>query len=79
MAALPEEYRREPALALASGDDGLDHVREILRAAPEHLEPNGVLVVETGPIDDSVRYYLEHAVELDREARMRKLMGDMLP
>ncbi len=48
MAALPEEYRREPALALASGDDGLDHVREILRAAPEHLEPNGVLVVEIG-------------------------------
>ena len=48
MASLPEEYRREPALALASGDDGLDHVREILRAAQEHLEPNGVLVVEIG-------------------------------
>jgi ribosomal protein L3 glutamine methyltransferase len=48
MAALPEEYRREPALALASGDDGLDHVREILRAAPEHLEPNGLLIVEIG-------------------------------
>ena len=48
MTALPEEYRHEPALALASGNDGLDHVREILRAAPEHLEQNGILVVEIG-------------------------------
>jgi ribosomal protein L3 glutamine methyltransferase len=48
MAALPEEYRREPALALASGEDGLDHVRAILRVAAEHLEPNGLLVLEIG-------------------------------
>ena len=48
MAALPEEYRREPAMALASGDDGLDFVRILLREAALHLNPEGVLVVEIG-------------------------------
>jgi len=48
MAALPEEYRREPQLALASGDDGLDFTRIILREAGKHLNPEGVLIVEIG-------------------------------
>ena len=48
MTALPAEYRHEPQLALESGIDGLDHVRAILRAAPSHLEENGILVVEIG-------------------------------
>jgi ribosomal protein L3 glutamine methyltransferase len=48
MAALPEEYRYEPELALASGADGLDAVRVILEQAPEHLNPGGLLAVEIG-------------------------------
>ena len=48
MAALPDEYRREPAMALASGWDGLDHVRTILKEAPAHLNAGGLLVVEAG-------------------------------
>jgi ribosomal protein L3 glutamine methyltransferase len=48
MRRLPDEYRREPQLALASGKDGLEHVRAILATAREHLNPRGLLVVEIG-------------------------------
>ncbi len=48
MATLPQEYRHEPQLALGSGKDGLDATREILKLAAEHLNPNGLLVVEIG-------------------------------
>ena len=48
MAALPAEYRHEPALALAAGADGLDVVRRILAAAREHLNPGGLLAIEVG-------------------------------
>ena len=48
MQALPQEYQREPALALASGVDGLDHVRVIVSQAAQHLNPGGILVVELG-------------------------------
>jgi ribosomal protein L3 glutamine methyltransferase len=48
MRALPREYRHEPALALASGKDGLDSARVILREAAAHLRPGGILVLEVG-------------------------------
>lgn len=48
MRTLPEEYRHEPVLALASGEDGLDAVRGILAGAHAHLKPNGILAVEVG-------------------------------
>jgi len=48
MRALPDEYRREPVMALASGADGLDHTRTIIAQARRHLNPGGRLVVEIG-------------------------------
>ena len=48
MGLLPEEYRREPRIALAGGADGLDLVRRILDAASRMLTADGLLVVEVG-------------------------------
>lgn len=48
MADLPDEYRHEPELALAAGDDGLDLVRRMLAEAADHLTDEGVLIVEVG-------------------------------
>ena len=54
MAELPDEYRREPEMALASGKNGLGHIRRILDAAPQHLEPGGLLVAEIGHNRDAL-------------------------
>ena len=48
MDRLPPEYRHEPRMALAAGDDGLDLIRRILADAPRHLTRNGALLCELG-------------------------------
>lgn len=48
MGELPEEYCREPELALVSGTDGLAAITRILAEAAAHLAPWGVLVAEVG-------------------------------
>ncbi|MFL6694701.1 MAG: 50S ribosomal protein L3 N(5)-glutamine methyltransferase [Ramlibacter sp.] len=48
MAALPAEYRAEPAIALAGGDDGMDFIRTLLAQAPAHMTDDAVLVLEIG-------------------------------
>jgi ribosomal protein L3 glutamine methyltransferase len=48
MQTLPPEFRHEPSLALAGGDDGMDVVRTIIEQAPAHLRDDGLLLIEIG-------------------------------
>jgi ribosomal protein L3 glutamine methyltransferase len=48
MAALPPEYRAEPAIALDGGVDGMDFIRTLLGDAAHHLNEQAPLVLEIG-------------------------------
>jgi len=48
MASLPMEYRHEPDVALASGEDGLDLVRRLVSQAADWLSESGVMILEVG-------------------------------
>ena len=48
MADLPDEFRHEPELALAAGQDGLDLVRKMLAQAADYLTEDGLIVIEVG-------------------------------
>jgi len=48
MESLPEEFRHEPQSGLAAGADGLDIVRRIIAESGNHLNSDGVLIVEVG-------------------------------
>ncbi len=52
MAALPPEFRAEPAIALdgnrTGGVDGMDFIRSLLKDAPRVMNPGAVLVLEIG-------------------------------
>lgn len=48
LADMPDEYHAEPAIGLASGVDGLDFTRRLLREAANYLTDDGLLLVEVG-------------------------------
>jgi len=54
------DLRSEPMLALVSGPDGLDAIRQIVAQAPAHLRSGGWLLLEHG---------------WDQGARVRELLG----
>src|SRR5688572_4121759 len=45
---LPEEFKREPQMALDGGRDGLDIIRKILRQSRERLQKHGLVALEVG-------------------------------
>ncbi|TYT23135.1 peptide chain release factor N(5)-glutamine methyltransferase [Luteimonas viscosa] len=76
------DLRHEPAMALASGVDGLDAIRVIARDAPAHLHPGGWLLLEHGLAQgDAVRELLaaagfrDVATHPDLEQRDRVSLG----
>lgn len=48
MSDLPDEFKHEPELGLAAGDDGLSLVDTMLLEAADHLTDNGLLFCEVG-------------------------------
>ena len=80
------DLRHEPGRALASGSDGLDAIRMIVRDAPRHLGPGGWLLLEHGLEQGAAIRALmqqagmvEVATERDLEQRDRVTLGRMPP
>jgi release factor glutamine methyltransferase len=78
------DLRHEPLAALASGHDGLDAIRVIVRDAPAHLMAGGWLLLEHGlEQGPAVRDLLQAAgfdavaTEPDLEGRDRVTLGRM--
>ena len=72
----------EPPAALASGRDGLDAIRSIVRDAPAHVRPGGWLLLEHGfDQGETMRGllvkagFVDVATERDLEARERVSLG----
>lgn len=53
-AALPGEYGHEPKLGLTSGEDGLEACLRILDKAADHLNADGLLIMEVGESEQAL-------------------------
>lgn len=69
------DLRFEPRTALASGDDGLDALRQIIAAAPRFLEPDGWLLLEHGYDQAAAVYALLDAAGFQAIEQHRDLAG----
>lgn len=59
---LPREYSHEPALALVADDEGAALVERILCETAEHLEEDGLLIMEVGEIAEAIDARLQHVL-----------------
>lgn len=83
MRVLPKEYLYEPGSALLAGKNGDEVVEKILKEAPKHLSPDGVLVVEVGNSEPVVLQKYPHLpftwLEFEKgEAEVFLLTADQL-
>ncbi|MDZ3823343.1 MAG: peptide chain release factor N(5)-glutamine methyltransferase [Pseudoxanthomonas sp.] len=69
------DLRHEPVRALIAGRDGLDAIRDIVRAAPRHLEPDGWLLLEHGMEQGAAVRALMTAAGFAEVATARDLEG----
>ncbi len=73
LSLMPDEYRQEPELALAAGEDGLELVRNILVNARQHLTDQGLLIVEVGNSEEALQALYPRVpflwVEFESQAR----------
>ena len=67
--------RHEPILALTSGADGLDAIRQIVADAPTHLTPGGRLLLEHGHDQADAVAALLHAAGWQAVAHRQDLAG----
>jgi release factor glutamine methyltransferase len=64
---LPADVRREPAMALDGGEDGLDHYRKIIHYAHLVMKPEGFLLLEIGDGQrDGIESIFQQYPEYDR-------------
>lgn len=51
---LPEEFTKEPRLALDGGGDGLHIIRRLIAQSAERLAPHGMLLIEVGGLQPAM-------------------------
>jgi methylase of polypeptide subunit release factors len=54
MLDLPQEVKREPALALEAGVDGLSIIRRLLDSLPHLLKSQGLFLCEIGSTQEKI-------------------------
>ncbi len=57
---LPEEFLREPRLALDGGIDGLSIIRKLIAQSADRLSPQGLLLIEVGGLKEAMNDEFAH-------------------
>jgi release factor glutamine methyltransferase len=76
LSELPADVRREPAMALDGGEDGLDYYRTIIHYAHLVMKPEGFLLLEIGDGQrDGIEKIFQQYPEYDRPNFQKDYVG----